>query len=70
MFGKTENSTPFIPGFDPMIGQSGGGIARDTGGIDPNNATRRLSVPQFIKPRGGEYFFSPSIPALTDIISA
>ena len=58
------------PGDDPVIGQVGGGAARVAAGLDPLNDTRTFSIPEFITPRGGEYFFSPSISALANTIGA
>jgi hypothetical protein len=35
-------------------------------GLDPNDAQKEMSFPDFVIPRGGEYFFSPSIKALKE----
>lgn len=62
-FGKNQTV-----GLDPVIGQVGSGAARSIGGLDPRNAARFMTVPEFVKPKGGEYFFVPSISSLTDTI--
>lgn len=64
-FGKTQTV-----GHDPIIGQAGNNAPRTTFGINPFNTTRSYSIPEFITPRGGEYFFSPSITALKSTIAA
>jgi hypothetical protein len=35
-------------------------------GLDPNDPEKPMSFPDFVIPRGGEYFFSPSIKALKE----
>jgi Dyp-type peroxidase family len=58
---------PEVPGFDPLIGQ---GTDRKMSGFDPNDPTQELSLADlWVVPRGGEYFFSPSIKALTHTIA-
>ena len=53
---------PKVPGFDPIIGQGG---KRAMSGTDPKNQDNNLDLPrEWVVSRGGEYFFSPSIPAL------
>lgn len=64
-FGKNESA-----GIEGLIGQAGGGQPKETFGLDPQNATRGLTSPEFVKPQGGEYFFSPSISALKNTIAA
>jgi len=60
MFGK--NSTP---GFDPIIGAAGGG-PRNVSGLDPTDSTRSFTlVTDFVQSRGGEYFFVPSMSAIS-----
>jgi hypothetical protein len=48
-----------------VIGQTGNGPIRTTTGLDPMNFTRVFSQSQTVISNGGEYFFSPSISALT-----
>ncbi|EJD36463.1 DyP-type peroxidase [Auricularia subglabra TFB-10046 SS5] len=61
--------TPAEIGFDPIIGQAADGKARLVAGVDPNNTSATLSMPQFVISRGGEYFFSPPISALRGHLS-
>jgi hypothetical protein len=56
------------PGLDPIIGQAGNGAVRSTVGIDVFNTSKPMDIPAFILSRGGEYFFSPPISALSDPI--
>ncbi|KAI0833770.1 peroxidase TAP [Trametes gibbosa] len=59
------STQPVLPGFDPLIGQTNADSARSLIGTDPNNQDASLTLPtEWILPRGGEYFFSPSLPAL------
>ncbi|KAH8834454.1 fungal peroxidase [Flagelloscypha sp. PMI_526] len=56
-------------GLDPIIGTNGGSTF-DIAGVDPNNPSQKLTIIQdFVLSRGGEYFFSPSISALRDVLS-
>jgi hypothetical protein len=61
--------TPIIPtatgpGLDAIIGM---GPNRSLVGIDPADATKSLSLDaNWVIPKGGEYFFSPSISAITN----
>ncbi|EJF56508.1 Dyp-type peroxidase [Dichomitus squalens LYAD-421 SS1] len=55
---------PVTPGFDAIIGQNGNG-PRSLSGANPKNQSATLALPaNWVVPKGGEYFFSPSIPAL------
>jgi len=55
------------PGFDPIIGQNNGG-GRFSSGLDPSNPGLDLNLIDFVVSRGGEYFFTPSIPAILNPI--
>ncbi|KAG6910061.1 hypothetical protein DXG01_013508 [Tephrocybe rancida] len=60
------------PGMDPIIGQTDeeNGIVRFMTGIDPLNEKRVMAFPQkFVIPRGGGYFFNPSISTLRDYVA-
>ena len=55
------------PGFDPIIGSSigsSGTEARSMVGTNPASQSTSLPLPTWVVPKGGEYFFSPSISAL------
>ncbi|KDR71616.1 hypothetical protein GALMADRAFT_143869 [Galerina marginata CBS 339.88] len=66
-FPFAEN-TPEVPGVDPILGQ---GEDRKLSGTDPNNPAAELNLDdEWVIPRGGEYFFSPSIQGLTNTIAA
>ncbi|KAL9100162.1 MAG: hypothetical protein Q9163_004427 [Psora crenata] len=58
---------PVTPGFDPIIGQAADPTSRTMSGTNPSSQSSTLALPtQWIVTKGGEYFFSPSIPALKD----
>lgn len=60
-FGKTVAE----PGFDPIIGQAVGGAVRAMAGTNPQKGPDNLTLTaDWVISKGGEYFFSPSIPAL------
>ncbi|KAG6831531.1 hypothetical protein H0H87_004856 [Tephrocybe sp. NHM501043] len=63
----------FTPGFDPIVGQTGEepkGVVRFMTGTDPSHERRVMIFPDnFVVPRGGEYFFVPSISTLRDRIA-
>ncbi|KAJ7636985.1 fungal peroxidase [Roridomyces roridus] len=57
-------------GFDPIVGENGGS-PRAVFGLDPKNSTKATTLPMdFVVSRGGEYFFSPSISAIRNTLSA
>ncbi|TFK38402.1 hypothetical protein BDQ12DRAFT_651384 [Crucibulum laeve] len=57
--------TTTTPGLDPLIGQG----EREMTGTDPSNLTKSITLPEFIVPRGGEYFFSPSLKGLKETLA-
>ncbi|KAK7755328.1 dye-decolorizing heme-containing peroxidase [Diatrype stigma] len=68
--GKTQQ-----PGQDPLIGQVvdvDNQGARSMSGADPGNAASNLDLgfQKWVVAKGGEYFFSPSIPVLRDVFAA
>jgi len=50
---------------DPIIGQG----ERITTGLDPVKETEEFSMPSFVIPKGGEYFFVPGIDGLKNKIA-
>ncbi|KAI1193587.1 hypothetical protein F5X97DRAFT_336665 [Nemania serpens] len=68
---KTDAVPPVsVPGIDPIIGV---GIPREMVGAspDPSAANQTMDfTAKWVIPRGGEYFFSPSIPALRRTFAA
>ena len=66
---KFAPNKDLIPGWDPIIGQNAGMDTFMTG-ADINTPNMVLGMlPEFVLSRGGEYFFSPSISALTNVLS-
>ncbi|EAU89604.1 DyP [Coprinopsis cinerea okayama7 len=65
---------PVTPGLDPIFGQTGKeeeGDHRSMSGANPTLEQEIMTFPhKFIDPRGGEYFFSPSISTLKTYIAA
>lgn len=61
-----------MPGFDPLIGQVDNTVhnegPRNMTGADPVNVANSLDLgfQVWVVPKGGEYFFSPSISVLRD----
>ena len=69
------NNPSFLPGknggvgWDPIMGEDVG-LPRRFYGSRPGDASRgRYLAIGYVVPRGGEYFFSPSIPALRNSLS-
>ena len=64
---------PVRPGFDPIFGQTGKedqSVHRYMAGTNPYSERELMTFPQrFIVPRGGEYFFVPSISTLRNHIA-
>jgi len=65
---NNPNFPPFTgktPGLDPLIGQG----VRNTDALDPLNEAGVTSLPPFILPKGGEYFFTPGLNGLKTTIA-
>jgi hypothetical protein len=58
------------PGLDPIIGANGNAQSHPLNGLNPANASEVATIQPFVESRGGEYFFSPSISALSNTIAA
>ncbi|KAF8625444.1 hypothetical protein AX17_006845 [Amanita inopinata Kibby_2008] len=59
--------TPQTPGFDAIIGQ---GPNRKLSGVNPDDPSQELALPvEWVVPRGGEYFFVPSLKGLKETIA-
>ncbi|KAH6884653.1 peroxidase TAP [Coprinopsis sp. MPI-PUGE-AT-0042] len=65
---RVRNEAPETPGLDPIVGQSPG-KPRSMSGLDPNDPSKEVTFLDFVIPRGGEYFFSPSIKALKETLA-
>ena len=58
------------PGFDPLIGQTTSGGPRTMTGAFANNTAQPLNLlTQWVNSKGGEYFFTPSIPTLKNVFA-
>ncbi|KAG6906963.1 hypothetical protein DXG01_011160 [Tephrocybe rancida] len=61
------------PGMDPIVGQTGKedqGVARFMTGTNPSSERRVMIFPiKFVEPRGGEYFFVPSIQTMAQFVT-
>jgi hypothetical protein len=56
-------------GFDPIIGANHGQPRNVGGAIDPDSPSSTLTMTtDFVVPRGGEYFFAPSLSAILNTI--
>lgn len=59
-------------GLDPIIGQVAAGQdvnMREMSGLSIGNALEEFTFNRWVKAKGGEYFFVPSIPTLRDVFS-
>ncbi|KAI4597060.1 hypothetical protein KJ359_004973 [Pestalotiopsis sp. 9143b] len=60
-----------VPGVDPLIGAASTASPRSMLGADPADLNKSLTFPrEWVIPKGGEYFFSPSISALKNTFAA
>ncbi|KAG6864307.1 hypothetical protein C0991_010717, partial [Blastosporella zonata] len=70
MFPPDKNITP---GMDPILGQTGEedeGVYRYMTGTNPHSESRVMIFPdKFVNPRGGEYFFVPSIQTMYGFVT-
>ena len=62
---------PTTPGLDPLIGAvtSGDVNQRPMFGLAFGDPTKEFTFNRWIVPKGGEYFFVPSIPTLRDVFA-
>lgn len=59
-------------GLDAILGQTSSPQTINTTGMFPQDPTRPLPISginQFVEPKGGEYFFSPSMAALSGVLA-
>lgn len=75
MQGQWANDRDFLSpgtGFDAVLGQLSKSEQVDVTGMFPQDAKRAVklnAVNAFVVPKGGEYFFSPSMGALRGILA-
>ncbi|KAJ7192911.1 fungal peroxidase [Mycena pura] len=55
-------------GVDPIIGELAC-AQRVISGLDPTDSTKTLTLPNFVISRGGEYFFTPSLSAISGTLA-
>ena len=60
-----RHNNDYLDSLDPLIGQG----TRSMIGLDPADPLKSISMGVFITPKGGEYFFSPSISGLKSTIA-
>jgi Dyp-type peroxidase family len=64
------NSVGPTAGKDPIIGQTTNNAVRQVSGAFADDTNRELNLlTQWVNSKGGEYFFSPSLPALRDVFA-
>lgn len=74
--GQWANERNFVRpgvGFDAVLGQLSKSEQVDITGMFPQDAKKAVklnAVSPFVIPRGGEYFFTPSLSALNGILSS
>ena len=59
------HNNDYLDSLDPLIGQG----VRKMIGLDPKDPSKSFDFGVFIIPKGGEYFFSPSISGLKGTIA-
>lgn len=75
MQGQWANNRDFLrggTGFDAVLGQLSKNEQVDTTGLFPQDEKRAVklnAINAFVVPKGGEYFFSPSMAALRGVLA-